>query len=415
MKTFLSFITLALFLSGASCQKETNSQVEKKMIDLDEKSAALIEADNDFGLELFQKVRENSREENIMISPLSISVALAMAYNGADGNTKTEMEKTLRLNGLTPQEINASYQMLIGALQSLDQKVVFELANAIFYAQGFSVKPDFLKVNENHYDAEVSPLDFSSAGAVKAINTWVAQKTHDKIRSIINKLNPQDRMILLNAIYFNGIWTNEFDENGTKELNFNKLDGSNMQVAMMGKEDSLEYTANLLFRAIKLPYGNGQYNMVVMLPENHKNSLDIIAALTPSNWHKWNGEFVFESQVVVSMPRFKFEFETGLNDILKGMGMLQAFVPGKANFTKITDNEDLYISSVIHKSFIDVNENGTEAAAVTAITFSTTSIMPQPVEKIYFTVDRPFVFAITEKDTGAILFIGEVQNPKYVE
>ena len=384
-----------------------------KTINLDEKSAQLIEADNTFGLEIFQKIRENSAEENVMISPLSISVALAMAYNGADNATKTEMEKTLKLFGLTPEEINASYKQLIEALQSVDEKVVFELANAIFYKNGFAVKPDFLNINGNNYDAEVSSLDFNSPSAVETINNWVATKTHDKILSIIDQLNPDDRMVLLNAVYFNGIWTTEFEKEGTKLHNFTKNNGESIEVPMMNKEDKLEYISNSLFKAVKLPYGKGQYNMIVMLPAEDKNSQNIIDALSADNLTKWENEFKTEDHVVVTMPRFKFSFETSLNEVLNEMGMQKAF-SGQADFSKITDQEDLFISSVRHKSFIDVNENGTEAAAVTSITFTTTSAGPgDTVQKIYFTVDKPFVFAITEKDTGAILFMGEVQNPEY--
>lgn len=412
MKKFITLIILTAFTIICSCQQDNSIPDENRIIDLDAKSAQLIEADNAFGFEIFQKIRQESDKENIMISPLSISVALAMAYNGADGDTKTEMENALKLNGLTTEEINASYQMLIGALQSLDQDVIFEIANAIFYANGFDVKNGFLDVNKTVYDAEVESLDFGSPSAVNTINDWCAEKTHDKITRIIEQLNPLDRMVLLNAIYFNGIWTNKFDEEGTKMRHFRKADGSSYETPMMSKEEELDYTANDLFSAVRLPYGTGQYNMVVMRPVEGKSSQDVIDRLTAQNWKTWNDEFVKTEHVVVTMPRFKYAFEMQLNDMLKQMGMEKAFSTSLADFSKISD-EYLYISSVIHKSYIDVNETGTEAAAVTSVTFTTTS-MPT-VEKVYFTVDKPFVFAITEKDTGAILFIGEVQNPEYKE
>jgi serpin B len=410
----LTALTLA-FIIGAvgSCQKNDVQPPENNIIDLDEKSAQLIEADNEFGLEMFQKVREDSDEENIMISPLSISVALAMAYNGADGDTKTEMEQAMKLNGLTTDEINASYKMLISALQSLDEDVFFEIANAIFYADIMEVKPGFLDVNKTVYDAEVERIDFSSPSAVETINNWVAGKTNDKISKIIERLNPLDRMVLLNAIYFNGIWSYQFDEEGTHELDFHKSDGSTIEVPMMNKLEKLDYTANSLFKAIKMPYGNGQYNMVIFLPETGKNSQDVIGELSATNWEKWMNEFEETDRVNITMPRFKFAFEAGLNDLLKKMGMQKAFIPEVADFSKIADIE-LYISEVKHKSFIDVNETGTEAAAVTSITFTTTSIGNEP-QKVPFFVNKPFVFAITENDTDAILFIGEVQNPEYDE
>lgn len=411
MKTIFTIFIFLLFGTMCSCQQEDLVDDENKTIELDEKSAELIEADNEFGLEIFQKIREASSEENIMISPLSISVAFAMAYNGADSETKTEMEKAMKLNGLTTEQINNSYKMLINALQSLDKDVVFEIADAIFYTEGFSVKSDFLNINKTIYDAEVEKLNFSSSSAVQTINSWVADKTHDKIKSIIQQLNPLDRLVLLNAIYFNGIWTNKFDENGTHMLNFTKTDGTNIEVPMMKKEEKLGYTSNSLFIAIKMPYGKGQFNMFVMLPANGKSSQDVIDELNTDNWNNWVKSFEIKDPVVVTMPRFKFAFETKLNKVLVQMGMEKAFQPYIADFSKMSD-EDLYISSAIHKSFIDVNENGTEAAAVTSITFTTTSAGNEP-PKTYFTVNKPFVFAITEKDTNAILFMGEVQNPEY--
>jgi len=273
------------------------------------------------------------------------------------------------------------------------------------------VKPDFLNINKTIYDAEVTKLQFSSTSAVETINKWVADKTHDKITKIIEQLNPLDRMVLLNAIYFNGIWTNKFDEKGTHNLSFTKANGTNIEVPMMKKEEKLDYTTNSLFSAIKMPYGNGQYNMIVMLPASGKTSQNVIDVLSFTNWKTWMTEFKTKDPVVVTMPRFKFAFEIKLNDVLKQMGMNKAFEPNVADFSKISDT-DLYISSAVHKSFIDVNENGTEAAAVTSITFTTTSAGNEPPKTIFY-VDKPFVFAITEKDTDAILFMGEVQNPVY--
>lgn len=411
MKTLILLVAVLAFGMICSCQQVDSGNDVPKNIEMDEKSSQLISADNEFGLELFQQIRDESTEENIMISPLSISVAFAMAYNGADGNTKTEMEKAMKLNGLTPEQINNSYKMLINALQSLDEDVVFELANAIYYADGFQVKTEFLNINKNIYNAEVEKLDFAAPAAVETINNWVAGKTHNKITKIIEKLNPLDRMVLLNAVYFNGIWKNKFAEEGTHNLQFTKTDGTTIEVAMMNKEEKLDYTSNSLFSAIKMPYGEGQYNMIVMLPANGKNAQDVINSLSSENWKSWESAFKVTDNVVVTMPRFKYEFKTELNKVLTKMGMAKAFQPGIADFSKISA-EELYISSALHKSYIDVNENGTEAAAVTSITFSNTSAGNEP-PKTYFTVNKPFVFAITEKDTEAILFIGEVQHPVY--
>jgi serine protease inhibitor len=411
MKTIILLPLAFMLTSISSCEKNELEPDENKIITLDEKSAQLVGADNAFGIELFQTIRAESDEENLMISPLSVSVALAMAYNGADGETKIEMEEVLKLKGLTKEQINTSYKMLIKALQSLDEEVVFEIANAIFYADGFSVKPDFLSTNKNIYDAEVEALNFNNEASVDIINGWVAEKTKDKIEKIIDQLNPLDRMVLLNAIYFYGTWTNEFDKEGTHNLSFHKNDGTTLEVPMMTKLEKLPYKENTLFKAIKMPYGNGQYNMVILLPVSGNNSQDIIDVLTVANWKSWMGTFEMTDRVQITMPRFKYAFETQLKDVLKIMGMQKAFMPSDADFSGISD-EDLYISEAIHKSYIDVNETGTEAAAVTGLVFTTTSIGDEP-PTVPFYVDRPFVYAITENDTDAILFIGEVNHPEY--
>jgi serpin B len=414
MKHLLAILAAVAFMAQLSCQQTNTPPKENRNIILDEKSAQLIESDNAFGLDIFKKIRTASDKENIMISPLSISVALAMTYNGANGDTKTEMENALRLNGLTPEQINASYKMLINELQLVDKDVVFELANAIYYETGFNIKQTFLDINKNYYDAEVNALNFALPSALEEINGWVNEKTHTKISRILENLSPNTRMVLLNAIYFNGIWSNKFDEDGTKMFPFTKSNEKSKDVATMHMEKTLEYTSNALFDAVKLPYGNGQYNMVVMRPAAGKKSDNVIDKLSAENWGTWMKSFKKEEHVVVSMPRFKFAFNMGLKEVLKKMGMVKAFDPNKSNFSKITNDEALFISKVIHKSFIDVNETGTEAAAVTAVVMETTSAgSGSGVTKIYFTVNKPFVFAITEKDTGAILFIGEVNNPEY--
>ena len=412
MKNKFTFLIAFLIFGLNSCQ-QNDIQNDNTLIKADEKSEQLINANNDFGLDLFREVRSESDKENIMISPLSISVALAMTYNGAEGETKHEMEETLRVSGLTPEDINASYFTLIKALQLVDEDVVFEIANAIYFADFFHVKDDFLEINKTNYDAEVSALDFKSPSTVETINEWVAEKTHDKILSIIGKLSDDDRMVLLNAIYFNGIWSQEFDKNGTRLRNFKTTDGTNIEVPMMSKEDALAYTSNDLYQAIRMPYGNKQYYMVVMLPSEGKNSQDIIDDLNSENWKAMMEAFTMEDHVIFKMPRFKFSFDSELNNALKKMGMNKAFNPALSDFSGISDDSDLVISSVLHKTYVDVNETGTEAAAVTAVIITVTSAGPDDVKRIYFTVDKPFVFAITEKDTGTILFIGEVQNPVY--
>jgi serine protease inhibitor len=412
MKTILSLLILAT-VTLSSCQKQELPAGD--LFDLPEKSAQLIEADNKFGLELFRKVAaEANPNDNTFVSPLSVAVALGMLYNGASGDTRTEMEKTLKLNGLTPDQINQAHKALLDALKSSDPEVVLEIANAIFYRQGTTVLERFKSTNRQFYDAEISALNFNNQEETLAtINGWVANKTKDKIPTIIDEVPADLIMVLLNAVYFNGIWKHKFDGDKTHELPFRHGDGRWNQVEMMNQETSLEYTKNELFSAIHLPYGKDQFRMTVMLPNSTKTTADVMASMTLENWNTWMKAFKKEERVEVTMPRFKFSWDMELKTILANMGMPKAFIPFAADFSGINGAKDLVVGYVKHKTFIDVNENGTEAAAVTAIGVFTTSMPVEPPGKINFHVDRPFIFTITEKTTGIILFAGEIRAPVY--
>lgn len=411
-ETMKILIVVMLSASVMSCHKQ-DDQIKDDLNNLPEKSAQVITSDNSFGLELFRKVLQSAdKNKNTMVSPLSVALALSMATNGAVGETRTEMENTMKMHGLTPEQINKARKSLVAALQSADPDVLLEIANAIYYRQGLNVKSDYVTLNKEYYNAQVQALNFASPGALGIINGWVASKTRNKIPTIIDQIDSDLVMILLNAIYFNGIWKYKFGEKATHNLPFTLGDGSQKEVAQMSQEAALEYTSNNLFSAIQLPYGKGDYRMTVILPQTNKTTVDVVAALNDENWKNWMKSFVMTQNVVVTMPRFRFSWEMRLNEMLQAMGMVRAFDPGRADFSGIADVKpnSIYISYVIHKSYIDVNENGTEAAAVTGIGFSVTSV---PSGKTYFSVDRPFLFAITEKTTGAILFVGEVRSPEY--
>ena len=410
MKSSL-FILLALFLLFASSCKQ-NDYTPPRSITLNEKSADLIEAENEFGLELFQKIYAGEdKADNIMVSPLSVSLALAMTYNGANGETKTAMEETLKVYGLSPEEINESYASLVAALKSLDPKVILEIANAIYSREGFPVEQDFITTNQNYYDAKVEALDFGSSQAVNTINDWVADKTHDKIDRIIDNISPNHVMFLLNAIYFKGIWQAEFNEDYTEDLPFYLENGSTVQVPTMQKTESLPYYSNNVFRAVKLAYGVGNYNMFVFLPHEENSVKNIVNELNVDNWKSWMESFTDSVNIDIKLPRLKYKYEIKLNKVLSDMGMGVAF-GDSANFTGINKGGGLKIDYVKHKTFIEVNEKGTEAAAVTVVAFENTSVGPSNMQ---FNVNRPFLYAITEKDTDAILFMGTVKNPKSEE
>jgi serpin B len=414
MRTITSLFSLLLLLASvSSCDEQINSSGED-LNNLPEKSAQVISADNQFGLALFQEItKQAGLKENTMISPLSVSLALAMTYNGAAGTTKTEMEKTLKLYGLTTDQINKAHKALVEALKSSDPDVLLEIANAIYYRKELPVKSNFVEINRDAYDAEITALDFNSPAALGTINGWVANKTRNKIPTILDSIDPDLVMVLLNAIYFNGIWKTKFGEKSTHEYPFHYSDGTSRDVAMMNQEAEFEYMSNNLFSAVHLPYGKGQYQMTILLPNQGKSTTDVISQMTNENWKGWMKDFRLEKQVVVTMPRFKFSWKMKLNSILAAMGMPAAFDPNKADFSGIASGIDLFIGFVIHKTYVDVNENGTEAAAVTAVGIFTTSMPVDPPQKIKFTVDRPFLFTISEKTTGTILFIGEMNAPEY--
>ncbi len=408
MKSIVGFLILFCLVIFSGCNLFDDPSGED--FELTAKAGELIEADNIFGFELFQKVvAQETEQDNIMVSPLSISLALAMTYNGAEGQTKTAMEETLKLNGLTTEDINASYKSLVTALKSMDEKVLLEIANAIFYRDDFLVEPDFVSVNQTYYDAEVSPLDFGQPEAVDHINGWVAEKTHDKITSIIDRISRDQVLFLLNAVWFKGIWTQEFNPENTVQNPFYLEDGTETTAGMMCRFDTLDYAVNDLFKAIKMPYGKGNYAMVVFLPEPNRSVDEIVARLDKENWESWMKEFQETERVEIRFPKFKFAYKIRLNEVLADMGMGIAF-GGGADFSGINKGGGLCIGFVDHKTFIDVNEEGTEAAAVTIVSIERTSTIPEPIQ---FYVERPFLFAVTEKNTGAIVFLGKVTNPEY--
>ncbi|HOO86005.1 MAG TPA: serpin family protein [Prolixibacteraceae bacterium] len=395
------FVAALTLLTIAACN---STDPEPTNINLSLKSEQLVEADNAFGLDIFARLHQ-SEEGNFNISPLSIAQALAMTYNGARGETKAAMEEALKKAGFTTDEINRSYQSLVNALLAADKKVMLEIAQSIWYRQNFEVIPDFIAVNQEYYNAEVSELDFGSPNALKTINGWIEDKTHGRIKDMIKEITPTNVMFLVNAVYFYGEWQRKFEKKETYKGNFTKADGKTVEVDMMGKTDSAMFFSNDLFSAIQLPYGHGNFNMTVMVP-NAKNTCEqIVNELNAENWAKWTAQFSMMYDLNIALPKFKSEYEVKLNDVLAAMGMGVAFSIS-ADFSGITPGGGIYIDYVQHNTFIEVDENGTEAAAATVVAMDKNSASP-----FFFRADKPFIYAITEKETGAILFIGKMANP----
>ncbi len=379
---------------------------------------ALTESNNDFSCRLFREILKEQEKPNVFISPLSASLALSMLTNGASGVTEQEMLATLGFADYSVDELNAYYQTLILQLLTADPSVALGIANSIWMKEGFSpvVNPLFLAVNQVCYDAEIRTLPFDAV-ALAAINNWCKEKTKGCIPAILNEISPNAVMYLINALYFKGAWKKTFDEENTADRYFTKADGSRFKTPMMYKSDTVCWASDETITAIELPYGNEAFNMTILLPQEGKTMEDAVAALTPENWKKWDAMFAgtpnyrkpftgsLETDIV--MPKFKIEWEMKLNAILSVMGMPSAFDSGKADFSDIAPG--LFISFVKQKTFVEVNEEGTEAAAVTVIEMGNTA-MPDYSPEMH--LDRPFLFAIREKASGAILFLGKIDEPK---
>jgi serpin B len=412
MKTLLlisACISLSLLIF--SCQKDKDEMSgEYKQVNLTEKQKQLITNSNAFGFEFFRKVNEISGSDvNMMVSPLSVSMALGMTRNGAAGSTLEAMTTTLGFSGMTETEINESYKYIIETFTGLDPKVKLQIANSIWYEKTFSVEQPFILTNQQYFNAEIKPLDFSSPTAADIINAWVNEKTNKLIPEIIDEIPGDAVMYLVNAVYFKGMWRYQFEKSKTENKSFHLYNGTELQVAAMSEHETFPYFRGTGFEAIELPYNQGNYVMSILLPDAGKTVEDVIGQLTGENWKTWSGQFV-NKDIQLQLPKFKYEYnEKQMKPILSAMGMADAFDPDIANFTRINSFGGLYISRVMHKTYIETNEEGTEAAAVTAVEVGVTSAGPD--QPYYFTINRPFVYFIQEKSTGTILFIGTVINP----
>jgi serpin B len=404
----LVMVALAVFLVlWVGCGDKVCDPRGSPSGELSEAAKRLVESDNKFGLRLFREIVGAAPETNVFISPLSVSMALGMTYNGALGTTEEAMRDVLEYGDLTGEEINQSYRDIIDLLSALDPNVDFSIANSIWCREGLPFKEEFLAVNRSYFDAEVRTLDFSSPQAAGIMNGWVRDKTNGKIEEIVDDpIGDTTIMFLLNAIYFKGAWTYEFDPEETYDAVFHLPDGSTAPCRMMSKEDTLSYFETAEFQAVDLPYGDGDFSMVVMLPRWKKDVNELVGMMTPENWKVWIESFSDE-HLSLYMPKFSLEYEIGLKDVLTTMGMGVAFDPALANLRGLIDPIDgnVWIDKVKHKTFVQVDEVGTEAAAVTSVVVVWESAQPSMI------VNKPFVFAVRDRVSDTILFVGVVTGP----
>ena len=369
---------------------------------------SLIESSNKFSINLFKNSLEYDKDKNIFISPLSVSYALGMAYNGAAGETREVIGNVLQIEDINLTEFNSNYKSLIELLKNIDQDIDLTIANSVWYRQEFNIEKEFRDNLISYFDAQISGLDFSSEQSVDIINNWVSDKTNGKINSLVSSpIDPSTLMYLINAIYFKGLWTLPFDTNSTFRATFHKNDKTEIKCNMMQSGGEYEYLETDTFKAVNIYYGDNHFCLTVFLPINNSDISTISELLTFDNFNNWSNQFK-QTKLILNLPKFKFSYKVKFDKILQNIGMSQAFDPKLANFSNIMPSNGLYIQNVIHKSFIELDETGTEAAAVTSIAIGYTSVEPAPKQ---FNANRPFLFLIREIESNTILFAGAIFEP----
>ena len=404
----LAAVFVITTIMAMSCSKSDEELPNEPVpINLSQNQIALIESGNSFAFDIFMKVIGSAGEnENVMISPLSISYALSMTLNGAAGATRDSMLKALMMNGITPDEINDSYKNLTGALLSVDKRVLISIANSVWVEKNFTVKKSFTDILKNYYDAESRSFDINDASAPDKINIWIEDKTNGLIKEMIEKLEDNTVMLLINAIYFKGKWKSQFDKSKTVEMPFYKYGGNQVDVPTMKQKSDFRVYEGNGFVVAEFPYGQGNFVMDIIIPNDQGGFNSTLAMVSDENYTSWINQ-MSKRETDLSFPRFKYGFKKKLKDILSDMGMGIAF-SDDADFSNINDMYDLLINDVAHQSFIETNEEGTEAAAATVVEIGVTSMPPAP---LVLKLDHPFIYIIREISTNTIIFMGRVADP----
>ncbi len=404
----ISLFLVTLSLCFLSCKDFGTAPEKQEVRQLTELEKRLVQTSNQFGFNLLRTVNQSEAGKDVFISPLSVSMALGMTLNGANGTTQEAIRTTLGFSEMTMEEINKTYYALMQLLRNLDPKVQFKIANSIWHRLDFSVEQEFVETNRRYFEAAVKGLNFSSPDASRTMNSWVEANTNGKIKTIVpNPIPSYIVMYLINAIYFKGTWTYQFDRTKTIDAPFFLPDGTTKPAKLMQLRTTLPYVETATYQAIELPYGDSLFNMIVVLPKRGESPETFANSLSQDSWNVLRTSLHAQLGRVF-LPKFKLEFEKLLNDQLKAMGMEVAFDADRADFTKIHRAGGLFISEVKHKTFVQVDEEGTEAAAVTSVEIGRTSTPPEFLMR----VDRPFFFAITERHSGTLLFVGKIVEPK---
>jgi serpin B len=368
----------------------------------------VVRGNTAFALTLYQQL--SSTEGNLFLSPFSISTALAMTFAGARGNTAIEMAAALHFS-MEGEELHSAFAGLKQNILEAEGKggVRLKIANALWPQRGYPFLPEYLSLLKRYYGTTVTPVDYAKAAeeARQTINRWVERETEQKIKDLIppGVLDPLTRLVLTNGIYFKGDWESQFKKETTHDAPFHGTRGSSIKVPMMTQQYRFRYGEREGLQIIELPYAGKELSMVALLPRRVDGLAELERALTPKGLADWTGG-LREQEVVVFLPKFKVVSQFRVDTALRALGMVEAFSPGKADFSGMDGKPHwLFISAVLHKAFVDVNEEGTEAAAATGVVVSVTSVRVQPPT---FRADHPFLFVIRDNRTGSILFMGRV-------
>ncbi len=371
------------------------------MVRMTEDQLSAVSSNNDFSLRMFKEVAA-SGEGSVLVSPLSATYALGMLANGAQGDTRREIVGGLGFGTEDVKDVNAICQQLMTDAPWLDKSATIDIANAVVVNQKHQLRTDFKKTVRQHYDALVENKDFGSPATLSFINNWAKEKTKGMIPKVLNAVDPMAVTYLMNAVYFKGIWASKFDKARTQKEPFVTENGVRRQLPMMRQESQYRANVNDTYKTVILPYGNGSFNMVVLLPQEGKTVNDVLAGLSAETWRE-NIESCLEMEVDLKLPRFTTTCQSVLNKPLSNMGMRRMFNSQQADFGALCDGQTA-VSEVLQSAKIELDEEGTRAAAVTAVVVMMTSAgLPDLME---FHADHPFVYAITESSTGAIFFMG---------
>lgn len=411
-KITASLVGMSLLLTMAGCgagDNQSSLQIAKGVEFGEMDYETIVEPNNELGFKLLKEI-ETDDDGNLFISPASLLMALSMVYNGADGATKQEIAKALQMEGIDPMDLNKANASFMTMLNKDNDAIQLQVANSIWLNEQYKFQDEFAKRSQDYYNAKIEEIDITSSDSPKRINDWVEKATNGKIDKMVDgQLDDTFVAMLLNAIYFKGDWKYPFEKNNTENREFRLTDGTEKEVPFMKLEEKLSYMANNEFQVIKLPYGDGEMSMTVVLPNEGVVLDEFQSTLTSDRWEEIQSGMKSLKGTIL-LPKFKLSYETELNEALESLGMASAFT-NQADFSKMVEGDaSLLISKVKQKTYIDVNEEGTEAAAVTGIQMDASSAPPD--DPFVMEVNRPFFIAITDDESGVVLFMGLIANPE---